>query len=168
MDKAVPVPFCCCLWHPGMMDDAPAVGLVLAAVDASAAAVETVEVAAAVAARYGAALHVVHMLGGTDIDGLTSGALDPATVAADGAAIEQTAQTIAADAGVAVATSVTAGFSTASKLRHPGSVVCDTADQVAADLIVLPREPLTGAPGEVLEKAAEYVLLYASQPVISV
>ena len=46
--------------------------VILAAVDASAASVETVEVAAAVAARYEADLHVVHMLGGTDIDGLTS------------------------------------------------------------------------------------------------
>ena len=63
-----------------MMDDAPVVGLVLAAVDASAASVETVEVAAAVAARYGADLHVLHMLGGTDIDGLTSGARDRKSV----------------------------------------------------------------------------------------
>jgi hypothetical protein len=34
--------------------------------------------------------------------------------------------------------------------------------------VVVPREPVSGDPDEVLAKAAEYVLLYASQPVLSV
>jgi hypothetical protein len=54
------------------------------------------------------------------------------------------------------------------KTRHPGSVILDTAEELDADFVVVPREPVSGDPGEVLEKAAEYVLLYASQPTLSV
>ena len=39
---------------------------------------------------------------------------------------------------------------------------------VDADFLVVPREPVTGDREAVLEKAAEYVLSYASQPVLSV
>ena len=37
-----------------------------------------------------------------------------------------------------------------------------------ADFVVVPREPVTGDPEAVIEKAAEYVLAHASQPVLSV
>jgi len=45
---------------------------------------------------------------------------------------------------------------------------CWSFRDVDADFLVVPREPMSGDTGDVLEKAAEYVLLYASQPVLSV
>jgi hypothetical protein len=54
------------------------------------------------------------------------------------------------------------------KLTHPGSVILDAADQIGADFLVIPRESAREESADVLEKAAEYVLLYASQPVLSV
>jgi nucleotide-binding universal stress UspA family protein len=74
----------------------------------------------------------------------------------------------AAENDVHISHSTAFGFSTRVKTRHPGSAILDTAEDVGADFIVVPRQPVTGDPGEVLEKAAEYVLLYASQPVLSV
>jgi hypothetical protein len=58
------------------------------------------------------------------------------------------------------------GFSTTQLSRHPGSVVLDTTEELGADFVVVPREPVSG--DDVLAKTAEYVLLYASQPVLSV
>jgi nucleotide-binding universal stress UspA family protein len=89
-------------------------------------------------------------------------------VADDTEAFSDRVTEIAADADVEMSTSIAAGFSTEVKTLHPGSVVLDTAEQLAADFIVVPREPATDAESDVLEKAAEYVLLYASQPVLSV
>ena len=63
--------------------------------------------------------------------------------------------------------STAVGFSTGRLARHPGSVILDCAEDAGADLLVVPREPAVEAP-DVLEKAAEYVLSYASQPVLSV
>jgi nucleotide-binding universal stress UspA family protein len=74
----------------------------------------------------------------------------------------------ATERDVHISHSTAYGFSTRVKTRHPGSAILDTAEEVEADFIVVPREPVSGDPGEVLEKAAEYVLLYASQPVLSV
>jgi hypothetical protein len=52
--------------------------------------------------------------------------------------------------------------------HHPGSVVLDTAEQKYADFLVVPRSEVADDPDAVLGKAAEYVLMYASQPVLSV
>jgi hypothetical protein len=60
------------------------------------------------------------------------------------------------------------GFSASRLTQHPGSVILDSADDVDADFIVLPREPVTGDPDAVIEKAAQYVLAYATRPVLSV
>ncbi|MDS0293876.1 universal stress protein [Halogeometricum luteum] len=144
------------------------VNLVLVPVDRSEESTNAVEHAAAVAAEYGAAVHAVHVLGEDVVRAIENGAVDEEDVAADSAAIERTADDFAERYGVDIATSVAYGFSTQSKLRHPGSVILDTADALNADFIVVPREPMSGDPGEVLAKAAEYVLLYASQPVLSV
>ena len=70
--------------------------------------------------------------------------------------------------GVAVGSSMAYGFSTMRKTVHPGSVILDCADGLDTDFLVIPRESMAGDQGDVLEKAAEYVLLYASQPVLSV
>ncbi|WP_049916676.1 universal stress protein [Halogeometricum pallidum] len=144
------------------------VNLVLVPVDRSEESTNAVEHATAVAAKYDATVHAVHVLGEDVVRAIENGAVDEDDVAADSAVIERTAGDLAERYGVEVATSVAYGFSTQSKLRHPGSVILDTADALNADFIVVPREPMSGDPGEVLAKAAEYVLLYASQPVLSV
>lgn len=144
------------------------VNLVLVPVDRSEESTNAVEHATAVAAEYDATVHAVHVLGEDVVRAIENGAVDEDDVAADSAAIERIADDFAEQYGVDIVTSVAYGFSTQSKLRHPGSVILDTAETLSADFIVVPREPMSGDPGEVLAKAAEYVLLYASQPVLSV
>ena len=145
-----------------------AVDLVLAPVDRSEESTDAVAYAAAIAAVYDAGLHVVHVLHEEVVRAIGDGIADDARVAADGEAIVETAREIAADNDVPVSTSVAYGFSTTMKLRHPGSAVLDTAEDVGADFLVVPREPVDAPDAGVLAKAAEYVLLYASQPVLSV
>ena len=144
-----------------------AVGRVLVPVDTSEESTDAVAYAAAIAAEYDASLHVVHVLGEDIVTAIESGDVNDDRVAADGEAIAEAARGVAADRNVPVSTSVAYGFSTTMKLRHPGSVVLDTAEDVGADFLVVPRESATADDG-VLTKAAEYVLLYASQPVLSV
>jgi nucleotide-binding universal stress UspA family protein len=79
-----------------------------------------------------------------------------------------TAEEIAEEYGVDISTSSVSGFSTSRLSQHPGSVVLDTAEGRGADFLVVPREPQTGTRAAILEKTAEYVLRYASQPVLSV
>jgi nucleotide-binding universal stress UspA family protein len=146
----------------------PDVDVVLVPVDRSEESTDAVAYAAAIAAEYGSTLHVVHVLDAEVVRAIDAGDVDNDQVAADGEAIVETARELAGDYGVPVSTSVAYGFSTSMKLRHPGSVVLDTAEEVAADFLVVPRESLAGADSGVLAKAAEYVLLYASQPVLSV
>jgi len=144
------------------------VDTVLVPVDGSDESVAAVEYAAAVAEQYGAEVHALYVLGEELVRGIEGGAVDEDDVVSDTEAFMDTVREIAADYGVAVSNSNAYGFSTTRKTQHPGSAVLDTADDVDADFLVIPREPLSGEPGEVLEKAAEYVLLYASQPVLSV
>ena len=129
---------------------------VLVAVDGSEESTRAVEYAVAVADAYDAAVHVVHVLGESVADNYE----------AEGYA--DTTEEIAGDRGVEIETSTVSGFSKNRLTQHPGSVVLDTAEEVGADFIVLPREPQTGSRAAVLEKTAEYVLRYASQPVLSV
>ncbi|ADE02410.1 MULTISPECIES: universal stress protein [Haloferax] len=144
------------------------IDLVLVPVDQSEEATRAAEYAAAVAAEYDAAVHAVHVLGEDVVRAIEQGVVDEDAVAEDSKAVTDTVSALAETADVPVTTSVAYGFSRTSKLRHPGSVVLDTAEELDADFIVVPREPVSGDPGEVLAKAAEYVLLYASQPVLSV
>ena len=129
----------------------------LAPVDGSEAAMRACEYAVAVAERYGADLHVLHVLG----EGTTR-AIE------DGDLTDDDIVSVAADQDVELSTSTAYGFSASRLTQHPGSVILDAADAVGADFVVLPREPVTGDPEAVIEKAAEYVLAYASQPVLSV
>ena len=144
------------------------VDVVLAPVDGSDEADTAASYAVAIAERYDAAVHALYVVGEGAARAIEEGLVDEESVAAESRAALDAVEDVAAANGVPTETSMAYGFSTRSKLRHPGSVVLDAADQVAADFIVIPREPLRGEPGEVLEKAAEYVLLYASQPVLSV
>ncbi|WP_313693802.1 universal stress protein [Halorarum halobium] len=141
---------------------------VLAPVDGSDESLEAVEYAVAVAERYDAAVHAVYVLGEEVVRAIETDAIDEAEVAEDTEVFTESVELVARDHGVPVSSSIAYGFSTNRKSRHPGSVILDTAEEISADFLVIPREPLTGEPGEVLEKAAEYVLLYASQPVLSV
>jgi nucleotide-binding universal stress UspA family protein len=148
--------------------DALDIDLVLVPVDGSEESTTAVEYAVAIAAEYDAAVHALYVLGEKVVRAIETGAVEGAEVAEDSESFGEDARGIAEEAGVPFATSTARGFSTKRKTLHPGSVVLDTADEVDADFLVVPREPVAGDPGEVLEKAAEYVLLYASQPVLSV
>jgi nucleotide-binding universal stress UspA family protein len=152
------------------MDDSEpfTVDTVLAPVDGSDESATAVEYAVAVADRYDASVHALFVLGRGVIRGLDAGAVDETDVAEHTQGFFDDIGTIADEADVPLATSVDDGFSQTRKTRHPGNVVLDTADEIDADFIVLPREPVTETEAEVLEKAAEYVLSYASQPVLSV
>ncbi|MFC5279059.1 universal stress protein [Halorubrum rubrum] len=144
------------------------IDLVLAPVDGSEASHEAVDYAIGIASEYGASVHALYVLDEEVVRALESGSIDERDVAEDTAAFTESVAERAEEAGVGHSNSIAYGFSTEVKTVHPGSVVLDTAEEIEADFIVVPREPVTGDPGQVLEKAAEYVLLYASQPVLSV
>ena len=144
------------------------IDLVLVPVDGSEESHEAVDYAIAVAEQYGASVHALYVLGEDVVRAIETGAIDEADVADDTESFTDSVVERAEAAGVPHSNSIAYGFSTKVKTVHPGSVVLDTAEELDSDFIVVPREPVTGDPGEVLEKAAEYVLLYASQPVLSV
>jgi nucleotide-binding universal stress UspA family protein len=144
------------------------VDTVLVPVDGNDESVEAVEYAAAIAEKYEASIHAMYVLGEGIVRGIESGGVAEDEVLSETEAFFDTVRERAEEYGVGVSTSNAYGFSTTRKTQHPGSAVLDTAEDVNADFIVIPREPLSGEPGEVLEKAAEYALLYASQPVLSV
>ncbi len=153
------------------MDDSEpfTVDTVLAPVDGSEESATAVEYAVAVADRYDASVHTLFVLGRGVVQGMNAGAVDEDDVATDTQGFFDDVTRIADEADVPIATSVDDGFSPTRKTRHPGNVVLDTADEIDADFIVLPREPVADtASAEVLEQVAEYVLSYASQPVLSV
>ncbi len=144
------------------------VDLVVVPIDGSEESKRAVEYALAVAERYDAAAHALYVLGETTVRALEHGTLEDDDVADDTEAFSDVVTALADDTDVEFTTSIAAGFSTEIKTLHPGSVVLDTAEAVGADFIVIPREPATDAQSDVLETAAEYVLSYASQPVLSV
>ncbi len=152
------------------MDDHEAftVDTVLAPVDGSDESATAVEYAIAVADRYDATVHALYVLGRDVVQRLDNGTIEGTDVAETTQNFFDEVHAIAETRAVPLSTAVDSGFSQTRKTRHPGNVVLDTADAVDADFVVLPREPMTGASTEVLEKAAEYVLSYASQPVLSV
>jgi nucleotide-binding universal stress UspA family protein len=138
---------------------------VLAPVDGSEESTESLRYAMAIAAEYDAGVYAVYVLPGDIFRALDRGQVAAEDVAERGEEFIDTAKEVAAEYGVEVVTATAHGFSTTRLTRHPGSVVLDIAEETESDFIVVPREPVSG---EVLEKAAEYVLLYASQPVLSV
>ncbi|SEW13776.1 universal stress protein [Halobacterium jilantaiense] len=143
------------------------VDTVLVPVDGTDASATAAEYAVTVADRYDANAHALYVLGET-----VTRAIETGDVAEDDV-VEETNTFLGevedlAPEGVTVDSSIAYGFSTSRKLQHPGSVILDAAEDVDADFLVVPREGMRGDAGDVLEKAAEYVLLYASQPVLSV
>lgn len=145
-----------------------AVELVLVPVDGSDESLQAVDYAVAIAQQYDAAVHAVYVLGEGVVRGIETGTVDDEVVAEEAEAFTEAVVRQAVEAGIEASTSTAYGFSTRTKSRHPGSVILDAAEDLEADFLVVPRESMSGGSGEVLEKAAEYVLLYASQPVLSV
>ena len=143
------------------------VDTVLVPVDGSDDSTEAASYAAAIASTYGASVHAMYVLGEEATRAIETGAVDPDDVATESEAYVDAVEEIADQHGVRFTHSIAYGFSTRRKLVHPGSVVLDAAEQMAADFLVIPREGGHDST-DVLEKAAEYVLLYASQPVLSV
>ncbi|MFW5903509.1 MAG: universal stress protein [Halolamina sp.] len=143
------------------------VDTVLAPVDGSEASADAAEYAVAVAERYDADLHVLYVVGEVVARGMEAGDIDRGDIADESQLFVGDVAAMADDPG-RVESSMAYGFSTVRKTRHPGSVVLDTAEELSVDFIVIPRESMAEDHGDVLEKAAEYVLLYASQPVLSV
>lgn len=152
------------------LDDREAfsVETVLAPVDGSEESASAVEFAVAVADRYDASVHVLFVLGRGVVKGMDAGTVEEGEVADNAQRFLDDVAGVADAYEVPLSTSMTHGFSTSRKTRHPGSVVLDAADTIGADFIVIPRESVIERPAEVLEKTAEYVLSYASQPVLSV
>lgn len=144
------------------------VDTVLVPVDGSEESTRAAEYAVAIAERYGATLKVMYVLGEEVVRAIRSGAIEGEVVAEETRLYTDDVKDLASAAGVPCNTMIASGYDEARITQHPGSVILDTAEAIDADFLVIPREPTTGEPGEVLEKAAEYVLLYASQPVLSV
>ncbi|WP_255198257.1 universal stress protein [Halorarius litoreus] len=139
---------------------------VLVPVDGSDESIEAVEYGVAVAEKYGAGLHALYVYGEGVVRGVEAGDIEEQEVAAEAESFIGAVQELAGD--VPVSHSAAYGFSMQRLSQHPGSVILDAAGDVDADFIVIPREPVTGDPNAILEKAAEYVLAHASQPVLSV
>lgn len=152
------------------MDSSLSVDRVLAPVDGTDESLDAVEYAVAIADRYDASLQALYVLDRELVRAIENGAIDTTAVAEDNRTFLQEVRRRAAKADVPIDTMIAYGFSTTRKTRHPGSVVLDSAEDVRADFIVIPREPPREQEAErgMLAKAAEYVLLYASQPVLSV
>lgn len=153
---------------PDPEPDAFAVESVLVPVDGSEDSATAAEYAVAVAERYDAEVHAVYVYNEEVVRAIENDLVDSEEVSADAGAFLDRIGELADDHGVHCTSSTAYGFSTTRKTHHPGSVVLDTADEIGADFLVIPREDHADEPGDVLEKAAQYVLLYASQPVLSV
>lgn len=155
---------------PGPIMDPPPVKTVLVGVDGSDGSIAAAEYAVAIASRYGAELVALHVVDTTEYRAMSAGERDPQTISADGQALLEDIEADATSAGVPMRGATAYGFDVHRKLVHPGSAILDAAEDAGADFIVLPREGeegTTGAEGT-LAKAAEYALLYASQPVLAV
>lgn len=140
---------------------------VLSPVDGSDASTAAVERAVELADRYDAGVHVLFVLGRELVLGMDADAVDESEVAENVQTYLGDVRAHADARGVPMTASTVHGFSASRKTHHPGSVVLDTAEDVDADFVVIPR-PATDGQATVLETVAEYVLGYASQPVLSV
>ena len=149
------------------MTDGLDIDTVLVPIDGSDEADLAVEYAVTIAARYDAAVHAMVVLDEDASRAVEDGTIDAEAAASEAQSISAAAAAVAEREGVAFADSTALGFSTTRKLVHPGSVILDAAEQISADFLVVPRESDLEE-DDVLEKAAEYVITYASQPVLSV
>jgi nucleotide-binding universal stress UspA family protein len=142
--------------------------LVLAPVDGSDNAAKAFDYALAVAERYDASVHVLFVLGEEVTRRVQSGDLEGEAVAATSEAAMAPVRRRLEDGDIPFARSAAYGYSTDRLTQHPGSVIVEVTEQLGADFVVLPREPVTGEPEAVIEKAAQYVIAHADPPVLSV
>ncbi|WP_336001673.1 universal stress protein [Halorientalis halophila] len=141
---------------------------VLVPLDGSEESLDAAEYAVAIAEQYGAAVHALYLLEESVVRSMESGDLPGDAVAEDTTEFMDAVERLAADRVVSMGHSTARAFVPTQLTHHPGSVILDTAEAIGADFLVVPREPLSSNPDEVLGKAAEYVLQYAGQPVLSV
>ena len=137
------------------MTDTLDIDLVLVPVDGSDESATAVEYAVAIAESYDATVHAVYVVGQDVVRGIEGGAVEKDEVAADAQSFIEDVVAIGAEHDVPVSNSTAYGFSTSRKTQHPGSVVLDTADELGADFVVVPRESMADDS-------------YASQPLLSV
>lgn len=139
---------------------------VLVTVDGSEESLAAAEYAVGIGDRYDSHTHALYLMDEEVIEALTAGDEDGTAVAREMERFFERAAEIVGDRTFNYSTAY--GYTRSQLSRHPGSVILDTADAVDADFIIVPREPVSGEPGKVLGKAAQHVLAYASQPVLSV
>lgn len=145
----------------------PDVRRVLVPVDGEGASLTAVDHAAAVAAEYGADIHALYVYGPEQAKLIEDGDAEHDAIAGEAQSVLDGVRDACEDRAASFTCSTAVGFSTSRLAQHPGSVVLDIAEDVGADLLVISRERESEAPA-MLEKAAEYVAAYASQPVLSV
>ena len=141
--------------------------LVLAPVDTSDHSVRAADYAIAVADRYDANLHLLHVLDQRVARGIETGDVTAESVAEEHRTFTDSVQE-QLDEDITLSSSSVAGFSDHRLTQTPGSVILDAADELDADFLVVPRETETDGLEATVGKAALYVLEYASQPVLSV
>lgn len=139
---------------------------VLVTVDGTDESLVAAEHAVGLAERYEAAIHALYVLDEAVIEAFKRDDETADGIAAEMEAFFEEARALADDRPFGYATAY--GYSSSEIGRHPGRVILDAAAEVDADFLVVPREPVSGAPGHVLGKAARHVLAYADQPVLSV
>lgn len=143
------------------------VDLVLTPVDGSHESERAADYALAVASRYGADLHLLHLLDGRVLERLAEGHLSARTVAKQQLSFTDEIRDQAGDRTV-VTDSTAVGFSPDRLALTPGNVILDSAEELSVDFLVVPRVTVSESPDTVLGTAALHVLEYASQPVLSV
>lgn len=139
---------------------------VLVPVDGTDAAMNAIEYGVAIADRYTASVHALYLLGENAATTIDDGSIDAAAVANRGEDVMDGVRAVADD--IPVDHSSACGFSVSRLSQHPGTVIIDVAEMLDVGFIVVPRQPVTGDSEAVIEKAAEYVLAHATQPVLSV
>jgi|JXWS01.1.fsa_nt_gb nucleotide-binding universal stress UspA family protein len=139
---------------------------VLVPVDGTDAAMNAVEYGVAIADRYEASVHALYLLGENAAKAIDDGSIDATAVADRGEEVMDGVRAVAGD--VPIDHSSACGFSISRLSQHPGTVILDVAEMLDVGFVVVPRQPVTGDSEAVIEKAAEYVLAHASQPVLSV
>jgi len=146
------------------------VDTVLVPVDATERSERAVEYAVAVAARYEASVHVMHVLEENVARGLARGRVEPEAVADQQRAFMKVVHEAVRDCDddVPVTQSSTPGFSVSELSRNPVNAVLDGADAVGADFIVIERGDDLGEDGGILGRVSQHLLSYASEPVLSV
>jgi nucleotide-binding universal stress UspA family protein len=154
--------------YPAGVDPGMEAELVLAPVDGSDNAAAAFDYAVAVAERYDARVHALFVLGEELGRRMRDGDIADETVAETTTAAMGPIRDRLDATEVPSTHSSAYGYSTDRLTQHPGSVIVEVADQLGADFVVLPRAPVTGDPEAAIEKAAQYVIAHADQPVLSV